>query len=120
MLVHKYALSSTPDQMYDVLLYLVEREDGALLRVAKVEYYFGPRWGNIIFTSTDRSRGFPVRVSAYDRFICVATLHFVDGWPPADVFRCVDFEMGPPAIPRDAPKPVNSGPRGGPPVEIGP
>jgi hypothetical protein len=121
MIVHKLFPSSEPGQVYDVLLYLVERKDGALLGVSKVEYYFGPSWNDYIYPSTDRSRGFPIEVSAYDRFICIARLHFTHTRETAIVFRYVDFEMGSYApIPTEPPKPKGTKdlPCGGEPIEI--
>jgi hypothetical protein len=122
MLVHKVFPSSEPDQEYDVLLYLVERREGALLGVSWVEYYFGPYWSNYIYPSHDRFRGFPIKVSAYDRFICIARLHFTHTEQTAIVFRYVDFEMGAyPTIPTSPAKPADMKdpdlPRGGTPIE---
>jgi hypothetical protein len=120
MLVHKVFPSDKPGQEYDVLLYFVERQEGALLGVSKVEYYFGPYWNDYIYPSTDRLRGFPMKVSAYDRFICIARLHFNDTEKTAIVFRYIDFEMGAyPTVPTAPPNPAGTQdlPHGGEPIE---
>jgi hypothetical protein len=104
MLVHRFFPSREPRQVYDVLLYFVERRAGALLQVTRVEYYFGPNWQNLVYPSNDRSKRFAIKVSAYDRFVCVAKLYFADN-ETATVYRYVDFEMGPlPTLPIDPPK----------------
>jgi hypothetical protein len=120
MLVHKVFPSSQPGQEYDVLLYLVERKEGALLGVSKVEYYFGPSWQDLIYPSHDRFRGFPIKVSAYDRFICIARLYFIGTEQTAIVLRYVDFEMGAyPTKPTAPPDTMNERvlPYGGEPIE---
>jgi hypothetical protein len=120
MLVHRVFPSDKPDQEYDVLLYFVEREEGALLGVSKVEYYFGPYWGDYIYPSEDRLRGFPIKVSAFDRFICIAKLHFNDTKKTAIVFRYIDFEMGAyPTVPTALAKQAGTQdlPHGGEPIE---
>jgi hypothetical protein len=104
MLVHRYFPSRQPGQIYDVLLYFVERTAGALQRITRVEYYFGPNWQDLIYPSSDRSKRFVIKVSAYDRFVCVAKLYFDDN-ETATVYRYVDFEMGPlPSLSTDPPK----------------
>jgi hypothetical protein len=92
-LVHRIAPSENPGMLYDIHLYLITHKDGTLCNVAKVEYYFGPHWGNLIFISVDRGRGFPISTSAFGTFICTAKLYFTDH-DEAFVSRYVDFEMG--------------------------
>ena len=95
MLVHRVSPSSQPGMLYDVLLYLVPHPgtDATLLSVKEVEYYFGKSWDRSIFTSVDRSRGFPIATSAYGPFVCTAEIQFTDG-ERVMVSRYVDFEMG--------------------------
>ncbi len=95
MLVHSYYPSNVPKQIYDVELYLVERETRALRKVHRVEYYFGPRWeGVFVVDGSHDNLDFRVRISAYDRFVCAARIHFVGGSQPAVICRYVDFEFG--------------------------
>jgi hypothetical protein len=100
MLAHCLFRSTKPGQVYDVLIYLVPYGDGNLVQVTKVEYFFGRYWGNKVFPSSDRSRGFPILTSAYGPFLCCARVHFTAG-PQANptpltatLFRYIDFEMG--------------------------
>ena len=79
--------------LYDIQLYLVPHKGATLSNVARVEYYFGRHWGNRVFVSIDRSRGFPIATSAFGAFMCTAKLQFTDGGE-VYVNRYVDFEMG--------------------------
>jgi hypothetical protein len=96
MLVHQYVPSGTAGQVYDVVLYLVERNNRALRNVDYVEYYFGPNFQDAVYTVTDEGAngGFPMKIAAFARFICVAKVHFVDDVLPVIVCRYGDFEMG--------------------------
>jgi len=73
-LVHRIAPSKHPKMLYDIQLYLLPHKEGSLTNVSKVEYYFGKHWGNQVFTSIDRARGFPIGTSAYGPFMCTAEL----------------------------------------------
>lgn len=93
MLVHRLFVSSRPNQVYDVLIYLTPQYGGSLVEVTSVEYFFGRYWANKVFESYDRSRGFPILTSAYGTFLCNARVSFNDG-KKQDLFRYIDFEMG--------------------------
>ena len=95
MLVHRIAPSEQAGQLYDILLYVIPHpgSDATLVGVKRVAYYFGKSWGQNIFTSEDRARGFAVATSAYGPFMCTAEIQFSDGHV-AMVSRYVDFEMG--------------------------
>jgi hypothetical protein len=81
-------------QEFDVLVYLIPHEDkGTLQSVQKVEYFLGRFWESVIFTSTNRSAGFPIRLSAYGPTLCTAKLHFTDG-ESITLYRYLDFETG--------------------------
>ena len=43
-MVHRLAPSKRPNQLYDILIYLVPHKAATLACVQKVEYYFGPHW----------------------------------------------------------------------------
>ncbi len=93
-LVHKLAPSERPNQLYDILIYLIPHKNPTLASVQKVEYYFGRHWGDKIFVSTGRASGFAISTSAYGPFVCTAKLYFTDGGS-AMIWRYIDFEMGP-------------------------
>lgn len=92
-LVHRIAPSSKPGQLYDILIYLIPHKEATLACVQKVDYYFGPHWGDRIFTSTNRATGFAISTSAFGPFVCTAELHFTDGQTTI-IWRYIDFEMG--------------------------
>ncbi|VTR94325.1 Uncharacterized protein OS=Knoellia aerolata DSM 18566 GN=N801_17695 PE=4 SV=1 [Gemmata massiliana] len=93
MLVHRLFLSAKQGQIYDALIYVVPTRSGSLAGVTRVDYFFGRYWGNKIFTSADRSRGFPILTSAYGAFLCCARVWMNDG-TSALLVRHIDFEMG--------------------------
>jgi hypothetical protein len=93
MLVHKLFRSSKPGQLYDVLIYVIPHREGSLAGVMTVEYFFGHYWGDRVFSSTDRGRGFPVKTSAYGPFLCTAKVIFNDE-EHVMLHRYIDFEMG--------------------------
>jgi len=93
LIVHRLAPSKHKGMLYDIEIYLVPHKDSTLASVAKVDYYFGRNWGNQIFSSTDRARGFAISTSAYGPFMCTAELFFTDG-ESVIIGRYVDFEMG--------------------------
>jgi hypothetical protein len=92
-LVHRLAPSERPNQLYDILIYLIPHRDATLACVQKVDYYFGHHWKSRIFTSIDRESGFAVSTSAFGPFVCTAKIHFTDG-ESAMIWRYIDFEMG--------------------------
>jgi pYEATS domain-containing protein involved in immunity len=92
-MVHRLAPSKRPNQLYDILIYLVPHKAATLAGIQTVEYYFGPHWNDMTFTSTDRANGFSISTSAYGPFVCTAELHFTDG-TTTTIWRYVDFEMG--------------------------
>lgn len=92
MLVHRLQRSTNDGQLYDVLIYVIPHKS-SLAGVVTVEYFFGSYWGNKIYPSIDRSRGFPVVTSAYGPFLCTAKIIFNDG-DSTFVSRYIDFEMG--------------------------
>ncbi len=98
-LVHRLAPSKQPNQLYDILIYLIPHKDATLACVQKVDYYFGHHWNNRIFTSIDRASGFAISTSAFGPFVCTAEIHFTDKENtdkknPKMIWRYIDFEMG--------------------------
>lgn len=102
-LAHQIAPSKEENQLYDVWIYLVPYDPNdtaltphpgaSLLSVRRVEYFFGPSWSSKVFVSEDRASSFPIKLSAWAKFICNARLEFVDG-STAMTWRLIDFEMG--------------------------
>lgn len=92
-LVHKLAPSKKPNQLYDILIYLVPHKDATLACIQKVDYYFGHHWNSRIFSSIDRASGFAISTSAFGPFVCTAELHFSNKESKM-IWRYIDFEMG--------------------------
>ncbi|KZT16110.1 hypothetical protein A1D30_11380 [Acidovorax sp. GW101-3H11] len=92
MLVHRLQKSSQDGQLYDILIYVIPHKT-SFTGLVTVEYFFGSFWGNKVYPSHDRSRGFPIVTSAYGSFLCTAKLIFNDGTSTI-VYRYIDFEMG--------------------------
>jgi hypothetical protein len=96
-LAHRLYPSEQPGQLYDILVYLVPHRsrNGSLAAVTRVEYYFGPAWGDRVFSSSDSGKRFGIVVSAYGSgFLCVAKVTYASG-EPTETWRYIDFEMGP-------------------------
>lgn len=96
MLVHRYRESQTPDQEYDISVYLIlkksNQEPGLEKKIEFVRYAVGEMWRGSPFTVTDPRNGFELRLSAYGPFICIAEVHFADG-STCQLERFIDFEM---------------------------
>ncbi|MBL0745355.1 pYEATS domain-containing protein [Chryseolinea lacunae] len=93
MLVHRIMKSNEPDQIYDLIMYVIPHSKSTLFGVKSVQYFFGEHWGSKIYESFDRANGFPIATSAYKPFLCYAKLNFSDG-ESAIVHRYIDFELG--------------------------
>lgn len=93
MLVHRLFQSNADDQLYDILIYVIPHGTNSLAGVVRVEYFFGKQWGNQIFPSENRSRGFSLVTSAFGPFLCTAEVIFNDG-SKVMLYRYIDFEMG--------------------------
>lgn len=93
MLVHRIQRSKEDGQHYDALIYVIPHKSTSFAGVSSIEYFFGHYWGNKVFPSYDRSRGFPVIASAYAPFLCTAKVNFNDG-THTTLSRYIDFEMG--------------------------
>lgn len=93
MLVHRLYKSREDGQLYDLVIYVVPHKEASLAGVSQVEYFLGWYWGNKIFPSVDRSRGFPIATAAYGPMLCTAKVFFNDD-TTVTLHRYIDFEMG--------------------------
>ena len=93
MLVHRLYRSRETGQLYDLIIYVIPHKKASLAGVSRVEYFLGRYWGNKIFPSTDRSRGFVIATAAYGPMLCTAEVFFNDG-TSVILHRYLDFEMG--------------------------
>jgi hypothetical protein len=93
MLVHRLYKSREAGQLYDLVIYIVPDKEASLAGVTRVEYFLGIYWGNKIFPSVDRSRGFAIATAAYGPLLCTAEVFFNDE-TSVILHRYIDFEMG--------------------------
>jgi hypothetical protein len=93
MLVHRLYMSREAGQLYDLVIYVIPHKEASLAGVSRVEYFLGWYWGNKIFPSVDRSRGFAITTAAYGPMLCTGEVFFNDGTSVV-LHRYVDFEMG--------------------------
>lgn len=93
MLVHRLYRSREERQLYDLVIYVTAHKEASLAGVKCVEYFLGRYWGNKVFPSTDRSRGFAIATAAYGPVLCSAEVFFNDG-TSVMLHRYIDFEMG--------------------------
>ena len=94
MLVHRYRRSREPDQLFDISVYLTahKKADGGRKEVRTVTYDVGQLWPGSPFLVEDPKNGFELRLSAYEPFLCLASIEFKDG-TGCSLERYVDFEM---------------------------
>lgn len=101
-LVHVYKPSAQPGQKYDVFVYLVRHQVDSihpvkigLPEIRQVEYYFGPAWGNQVFTVVNTgSNVLGFRTHAYGTFLATARVTLTDtSKQPFILHRYLDCEM---------------------------
>ena len=93
-LVHVLRPSLTPNQTYDLFIFLARPKAPHLKDVKQAEFFFGRYWGNRIFkvVNTGKER-IGVATSAYGPFLAICKITFTDdsfAW----IERLIDFEMG--------------------------
>jgi hypothetical protein len=101
-LVHVYKPSNQPGQKYDVFVYLVRHQADSihplktgLPEIRQVEFFFGPAWGNQVFTVVNTgSNVLGVRTHAYGTFLATGRVTFSDASKhPVILHRYMDCEM---------------------------
>lgn len=92
-LAHKLFPSNAPNQLYDILIFLVPHHTD-LNGIKKVEYFFGKSWNSNVFVSEDRGKRFGILASAHGSgFLCLAKVYPSTG-EPFFTSRYIDFEAG--------------------------
>jgi hypothetical protein len=103
MLSHIFALSTRPDQKYDVYLFVVRHERGdpkapylKLPELKNVTFFLGPGWKNEEFPVEPVGDEFGVRAHAWGTFLAACRITFKDErQAPITLYRYVDFWMPP-------------------------
>jgi hypothetical protein len=101
-LVHIYKPSERRGQKYDISIYLMRHMSGrpgnqttGFTEVEKAEFFFGPSWGNRIFSSINNGEIIGVNTSAFGTFLATCRVTFNDDSDPIILQRYIDFEMAP-------------------------
>jgi hypothetical protein len=92
-LTHVIEPSVSPDQEYDVFIYLLPHKSHTLAEVEYAEFFLGHYWGNEVFREEPIGETCGLRTSAYGPFLCTCRVQFKDG-DVARLSRYIDFEMG--------------------------
>jgi hypothetical protein len=92
-LVHTWRPSQKPGQVADVVINIAQHGDGPLSagKIKSVEYHLGPKFFDRTVVKSDPGNDFRLEVSAYYPMLCLARVHFDDGFPPLELERYVDF-----------------------------
>lgn len=92
-LIHTWRPSLNPDQEADIVIELHQHREGPLTRgeVQSVEYHLGPMFFTQPVVMTNDQDNFRLEVSAYGPMLCLARVNFVDGSPPLDLERYINF-----------------------------
>jgi hypothetical protein len=97
--VHSWRPSKATGQVADVVIKLQEHHSlgegdqhglsGRL--IDSVSYNLGPFFSAGPIVKTNAKEQFRLDVTAYNTFLCLATLHFKDGRPDVELHRYIDF-----------------------------
>ena len=93
-LTHVLSESKTPNQDYDIFIYLIKHKNNGVKidEVDYVEFYFGKHWGNKIFKVKNEDGYIGVNLSAFGEFLCTSRITFKDG-TELYLNRYIDFEQ---------------------------
>jgi prokaryotic YEATS domain len=99
-MVHIYKPSARPGQKFDISIYIMRHVAGearnqitAFTEIDKVEFFFGPSWGNRVFTAPNDGGIVGLNTSAFGSFLATCRIVFNDGSAPVVIHRYIDFEM---------------------------
>ena len=92
-LVHILAPSRSPDQEFDIFIFLVRHKQTGFPDVKHAEFFLGAHWDNKVFREKPNDGVIGLRVAAYGPMLCLCKVTFTDGHQ-ATLSRYIDFEMG--------------------------
>lgn len=102
-LVHIYKPSTQSGQNYEISIYITRHIRGpeknqttAFDNIERAEFFFGPSWGDRIFTAQNNGGIVGVNTSAWGTFLATCQVIFRDGSDPVVLNRYIDFEMATP------------------------
>jgi hypothetical protein len=91
-IAHVIEPSKTPDQKFEVFIYLIRHKSQDLTDVRVAEFLLGPSWENRVFPAVAQNGFIGISTAAYGTFLCLCRLTFKDGYQ-AYVHRYIDFEL---------------------------
>lgn len=91
-LVHVIEPSEREGQLYDIFIYVIEHKNKAVEKISKTEFFFGPFWGNKVFSGNKVDDYIGIRTSAYGPFLAICRITFETG-KTVVINRYIDFEM---------------------------
>jgi hypothetical protein len=101
-LVHIYKPSTRLGQQYDISIYITRHIRGSrsnqttdFADIDHAEFYFGPGWGDRIFTAQNNGGIIGVNTSAWGSFLAICRVTFRDDSQPVVLQRYIDNEMAP-------------------------
>lgn len=101
-LVHIYKPSVRSGQRFDISIYLMRHHQGpevnqttGFAEIERAEFFFGPSWGDRVFTANNDGGVIGINTSAWGTFLASCRVVFRDGSNPVVIHRYIDFEMAP-------------------------
>lgn len=93
-LVHRWRPSTLPGQKVDIVISLVQHNQGPLTegQVASVDYFLGPKFPGSPYHKDNYEDNFALRVSAYAPMLCLAKVNLVSG-KVITLYRYCDFPI---------------------------
>ncbi len=91
-ITHRLYPSIEEGQTYDIWIYVTPHGKG-IGDIKDVSYYFGPAWGDRVYTSKDRGKSFGIVVSAFGPMLAYVTINLKNG-EAIETWSYIDFENG--------------------------
>lgn len=93
-LVHRWRPSTLPGQKVDIVISLVQHNQGPLTEghIASVDYFLGPKFPGSPYHKDNYGDDFALRVSAYAPMLCLAKVNLVSG-EVITLYRYCDFPI---------------------------
>jgi hypothetical protein len=85
---------SAIERYWNIYIYLIRHKSKSFSDIKYVEFFFGHKWGNKIYTIENKNKNKLIGIitSAYGPFLCSCRVQFKDG-SKYDLYKYIDFEM---------------------------
>lgn len=93
-LVHRWLPSVYPGQKADIVIHLVQHNEGPLTEglIETVDYYLGPKFPGSPYHKTNTEENFALHISAYAPMLCLAKVNLKNG-DAITIYRYCDFPL---------------------------